>query len=576
MNGIAVQSIHAMLKSNPVTDISVSATGLPMVVEPEQRVSAFDLRVKRLLPNAVSKSLENKILVCETETGEIAILALEAYAKTEQVLAVESQLVKRFGKLADVRVYPVTTVELLSISKGQSAELDAERKTLSTYEQALETTVAYAIENKASDITLNIEKGKVASQVSFKIEGRQIKPKDWKLDTARLEEIVNVAWQEVTGGSDSFFNSEVDSQGVYTIDVGQRKFKLRFQSISEDGGPSVTLRLLEQNALRSLPELGYSKTHLQLLKRYKGARNGLIGISGKVDSGKTTAITALIATLPDYYKTYMVEDPIEIFLPNVHQITMARPLDGSGDVNYARKLLALKRVAPDAISLGEIRDRLNGLALADIGGMGTLGFFTLHTSGMLLIPQKLWADSISVPRDFLSAPGSLKLLGHQALVPKLCTCAHDISHLVKHGGIDQDGDDQEGGYWKDYLDLIEDSFKISSKGMKVRKHEGCDKCKRPYFDDLNGYSGRQPIAEMFEPNKHYEFLRLISEGNTLGMFEFFNSLQRESIYHEDMTNKNIVECGLYKALQGELDPRDIELATEPFESLVRQPRYAGA
>jgi hypothetical protein len=43
-----------------------------------------------------------------------------------------------------------------------------------------------------------------------------------------------------------------------------------------------------------------------------------------------------------------------------------------------------------------------------------------------------------------------------------------------------------------------------------------------------------------------------------------------------MANKTIVECGLYHALQGTVDPRDIEQATEPFENLILQPRYSPA
>lgn len=251
-------------------------------------------------------------------------------------------------------------------------------------------------------------------------------------------------------------------------------------------------------------------------------------------------------------------------------------MDGSGNKAYSSKLMAMKRNAPDAISIGEVRDELNGRAIIEIGGMGSLGFCTVHASGQLHIPERLWQNSIKVPSDFLASPGMLKLLAYQALVPKLCSCAKPLASLKASGGLDLDGEYQDSDYWASYIAMIEESFDLDSSSMNVRNHEGCEKCRRKHFSDLDGYIGRQPIVEMFEPSKHYEFLRLTAARDTLGIYEYFNSLPRSKMSDPDMTNKNIVECGLYLALQGQLDPRDIERATEPFENVIRQPRYTSA
>lgn len=567
MNELTIPSISSMLRVEPSIE-AINHGGLPMVIEPSREAH----RIRRVLPQSVGKHLESKVLVCETYNKEIAILVTESFATSTQVVHVKLAMQRRHPGMR-VEVHPVTPLELLQYSKSNGELLGSERQASSSYGRALEDIVKFAVDNDASDITLDINYDQPMSPISYKIAGRQIRLDDWRMATPRLEEIVNIAWQEVAGGAHSSFDKDVESQGIYTLPVDQRQFKLRFQSIITDSGPSISLRLLEQGVVKKLDAYGYLDTHLNLLKRYKNSRNGLIGVSGKVDSGKTTGISAVIDTLPKHYKVFMLEDPVEIILDGVYQITVARPVDGSGDANYAMKLMALKRVAPDAVSIGEIRDHLNAKAITDVGGMGTLGLFTLHASCMLHIPQKLWSESIGVPRDFLSSPGMFKLLAHQALVPRLCSCAKPIHSLAEEGGLDNDGDFQNPVYWKEYIEQTEEAFKIKIPSMRVRNHLGCEKCHNPYFNDLDGYAGRQPIAEMIEPNKHYELLRMIGQGDTLGMYEYFDTLPRKKLDHEDMTNKTIVECGLYCALQGNLDPRDIEQATEPFENLILQPRY---
>lgn len=569
MNKPVTTSLSSMLSANYSTGLKI-ANG-EIVVDAPQKES---LRIRRILPRFVGIHLESRVLVCETDSGEIAVLAVENYAASQVVAEVKDAVVRKYPSRA-VHVYPVSQLELLGHSKASGEQQDSGREASTSYEKALEGIVAFAVENSASDITLDIINDSPASPISYKIDGRQIRLERFEMKTERLQEIVNVAWQRVSGGSDSSFNTDVESQGIYTLPVGQRQFKLRFQSIITDAGPSISLRLLEQGKAKPLAYYGYLPWHLNRLNRYKNSRSGFIVFSGKVDSGKTTSQSALVASLAKHYKVFMLEDPVEIIIEGVYQITMARPVDKSGDAAYSRVLMAFKRAAPDVISMGEVRDSLNARAVADVGGMGILGLFTVHASSALHAPQKLWSDSVGVPRDFLSSPGMFKLFVHQALVPRLCSCAHPLQTLVEIGGLDNEGEFKDGTHWQQYIVMLQDAFKIDTSTMKIRNHHGCEKCRRPYFDDLNGYSGRQLIAEMIEINKDYELLRLIGEGDALGMYRHSNTLKRQPINDPDMANKTIVECGLYLALQGTVDPRDIEQATEPFENLILQPRYAG-
>jgi hypothetical protein len=46
-------------------------------------------------------------------------------------------------------------------------------------------------------------------------------------------------------------------------------------------------------------------------------------------------------------------------------------------------------------------------------------------------------------------------------------------------------------------------------------------------------------------------------------------LPKTAIDDPDMTNKTIIDCAMYKALEGKLDPRDIESKTKAFEIVER-------
>src|SRR3546814_826338 len=110
---------------------------------------------------------------------------------------------------------------------------------------------------------------------------------------------------------------------------------------------------------------------------------------------------------------------------------MRRARPGSGAA-YTAKLMTLKRSAMTDVLLGEIRDRETGRAFMDLAGSGINLYTTVHAPCAALVGERLASDFIGVSRDFLATPGILKLIVHQALLPKLCAhCALPASSLLR-------------------------------------------------------------------------------------------------------------------------------------------------
>jgi len=552
------------------SDVGVSLEKL--VIETQEDLA--DLRVVKKRQDIVGNAtLAAKVSVVEVEGGGFAILTHPEYRKAHVVDEV-ARRVQKLSRGSEVKIYTIAPLMLLSLNKTSDENLLGSRKKHTTYEVAFESVIEFAIANKASDITFNVYKDKEDSQIFFQIDGMYVAPRLWRLPTARMEEILSIVWQAVKGGSESFFSGNEEQQGKVETFAYGKKVMLRWSSIATDRGPSVTFRALIQEEVKDIEFYGYLPSHLAMFVRNQASGGGIIGIAGRVGMGKTSSTASLLNRLPRFWKIISIEDPVEIELPHVIQCTVENRLDGSKNASYVSKLFSLKRNAPNAVSLGEIRDKLTGEGVIEVGGMGTQLYLTVHALGMVQIPERLASKSIQIPRDFLASPGMLKLLVYQILVPKLCECALDITEFEDFGGNDATGVFREASYWTAYLERLDRIFQVDSRTLKVRNTDGCECCRNEHFTELNGFRGRDQIAEMMEPNAHYKILECIASGDTLGLQSYLNTLPRSRIDDENMDNKTIIECGMYKALKGSIDPRDIELATESFETVERLPRYA--
>jgi twitching motility protein PilT len=135
------------------------------------------------------------------------------------------------------------------------------------------------------------------------------------------------------------------------------------------GIPSKALTLQELKMPKALHELST-------------ATRGLILVTGKTGSGKSTTLAAVIDAINSQIKGHIltIEDPIE-FVHQRKQCLMSQREVGVHSASFAAALHSALREDPDAILVGEMRD-LETMSIAMTAAeMGVLVMGTLHTNG---------------------------------------------------------------------------------------------------------------------------------------------------------------------------------------------------
>ncbi|MBD8088493.1 Flp pilus assembly complex ATPase component TadA [Pseudomonas fluorescens] len=543
--------------------------------------------INKFHPDIVGDHLSSRICPAQLKSGHWIILVTHEYLTSDALSMVIETMTHGKGSFSSTGaglpdIYEITPTLLLSLrDSGLNETEDAGKKivTHTAHTIAFHEMVQWGVRNNASDITLNVNPDEPTSQVHFTISGLYIAPRRFLMPSNRLDEIVNVAWMNGTGGASSAFDQTLELQCRILTSVDNRPIGIRFASLAADQGYSVTLRILElesKSAARSLADLGFLPSQVAMFTRAQMSNGGSIIFSGEVGSGKSTSIKTVVEDLPPTRKLITVEDPVEYVIRNRHsgklaiQSTVHRSLHESGEDSFQPKMKTIKRSAMNDLVLGEIRDHATGGAFIDFTGSGTTVYTSVHAHSAAHIPERLASKSIGVPADHLASPGMLNLLIHQILLPCLCQkCAISFSTLLENGGVDRDGVFQTREYWKGYADTLKLLYDTDAGAMKIRHPEGCPDCQNSEIPEINGYAGRTAAAQMIEPNTDREILRRIHANDTLGLLEHLEGKKRTAIDDSNMDNKSLMECAVYKAIIGQVDPRDVEFKTCSFATALK-------
>ncbi len=225
-----------------------------------------------------------------------------------------------------------------------------------------------------------------------------------------------------------------------------------------------TLGRFRCNVMRQLNGLGGvfraipSKAQtLEQLKMPEAVRNlckvsnGLILVTGKTGSGKSTTLAAMIDDINSRIKGHIltIEDPIEFVHPRKNCLMSQREV-GVHAQSFAAALLSALREDPDVILVGELRDLETISTAITAAEMGILVMATLHTNGAAATVDRMVnafpADKQGHVRTMLST--SLRGVVSQQLVARKGTpgrvAALEVlintpaaSNLIRQGKIDQ-------------------------------------------------------------------------------------------------------------------------------------------
>jgi twitching motility protein PilT len=205
---------------------------------------------------------------------------------------------------------------------------------------------------------------------------------------------------------------------------------------------------------RTIPSKAQSMDDLDLppaVRSMTDVNSGLILVTGKTGSGKSTTLAALIDDLNTRLKGHIltIEDPIEFVHVRKSCLISQREI-GVHAPNFSAALLSALREDPDVILVGELRDLETMSIAVTAAEMGILVLGTLHTNGAAATVDRMVnafpADKQGPVRTMLST--SLRGVVSQQLIPtagkagrvaamEILVNTPAVANLIRQGKMDQ-------------------------------------------------------------------------------------------------------------------------------------------
>jgi twitching motility protein PilT len=205
---------------------------------------------------------------------------------------------------------------------------------------------------------------------------------------------------------------------------------------------------------RAIPSKAFTMDELKLpdsVRQLARANQGLILVTGKTGSGKSTTLAAMIDDINTRVKGHIltIEDPIEFVHQRKSCLISQREI-GVHSQSFAHALHSALREDPDVILVGELRDLETMSIAVTAAEMGILVMGTLHTNGAAQTVDRIInvfpSDKQSHVRTMLST--SLRGVVSQQLLQKadkngrvaaleILVNTAAAANLIRQGKLDQ-------------------------------------------------------------------------------------------------------------------------------------------
>jgi twitching motility protein PilT len=222
--------------------------------------------------------------------------------------------------------------------------------------------------------------------------------------------------------------------------------RFRVNVMRQLNGMGAVFRAIPSSA-KTAEELKLPAAVMEMCK----INSGLILVTGKTGSGKSTTLAAMIDDINRREKGHIltIEDPIEFVHMRKNCLISQREI-GVHAASFASALNSALREDPDVILVGELRDLETMSIAVTAAEIGILVMATLHTNGAAATVDRLVnafpADKQPHVRTMLST--SLRGVVSQQLIPKpdkqgrvaaleILINTPAVANLIRQGKMDQ-------------------------------------------------------------------------------------------------------------------------------------------
>jgi type II secretory ATPase GspE/PulE/Tfp pilus assembly ATPase PilB-like protein len=444
------------LQSVDLAHIIVDPTALKML--PRELARRY-----RFFPVALDRA-QKKFIVALADTNNIvAVDQLRAHLKGEFEIelrlagdseierAVEHYYGHEFSIDGILREIETGEVDYATMGEGDEYSQPVVR--------LISALLADSVERGASDIHFEPEQNFL--RIRYRIDGvlRQIRSLHktyWPAMAVRIKVMAKMNIAETRAPQD----------GRISATMSGRVVDFRVASLPTTHGENLVLRILDrQKGIVPLEKLGLEESQLELLRRMLARPEGIILVTGPTGSGKTTTLYSVLNHInSDAVNIMTLEDPVEYPMTLIRQTSVS----DAAKLDFANGIRAMMRQDPDAILVGEIRDRDTAEMAFRAAMTGHQVYSTLHTNSAVgAFPRLL---DIGIVPDILS--GNIIGIIAQRLVRKLCrTCRQSY---------DPDARERR---------LV---GVAATEPAALFRAVGCEQC------DYQGYRGRGAILEILK------------------------------------------------------------------------------
>lgn len=508
---------------------------------------------RSIVPKVVRDSDERTCVVLDLEMREVLIVATPDYFASGWHNTLLSTLNKKRFKKAKELVATVEVIAEIRALADRKRPLDAsataqDEANLQLYHDIIKG--AYEIGSSDLHIDLKPIDSKQQSIVRVRLDGKM---REWKrFDTNLLRDAIAAGYMSASKKGTNSAPTWTTDRAINTITetaIGRTMIHGRLSTFPVLSGTGVVIRTVEADPdrikVRSFEQLGFLPGQIEGdLMPTLSLPSGLFLIGGTTGSGKSTTIQTALCVVPNKEELAIwgVEDPAEVPIPGVMQISVQRNVDDTAEevrLKFQAALRQILRLDPDMVFIGEIRDEETGSLASEAVMTGHGVVSTIHGSGAVDQLKRLCEGRIRLPRDILAAEDFLAASMWQALLRKLCEhckvpAASRIPSIVA---------------------TLQKRFGVNPSSVFCANEDGCEHCGVGTIKG-DGRKGRTVATEIIS-KPHPEFLSLIEEGKWREAKHYWRNTRVSGFTDPDMTGKTAFEMAVYLASQSVVDPLDI-------------------